>query len=167
MPIFDNRDIMFLINGYFPRHCPFVIGSIHKDCGVSLISNYRKQLNKANEALARDQQQMVDLECQIQRLMEKKACLSQQIEADITNVVTKGMLHFDEEKRRHLLNEAAQLSYSQLRIEKINRLNDCWNADHVNFETITELQAIERYVGKNSPGLLSQLGKFMLGGGNQ
>ena len=137
--------------------------SIHKDCGVSLISNYRKQLNEANEALARDQQQMVDLECQIQRLMEKKACLSQQIEADITNVVTKGMLHFNVETRRHLLDEAAQLSYSQLKIEKINRLNDCWNADHVDFETITELC----YVGKNSPGLLFQLGKSFLWGGNQ
>ena len=167
MPIFDNRDIMFLINGYFPRHCPFVIGSIHKDCGVSLISNYRKQLNKANEALARDQQQMVDLECQIQQLMEEKAILSQQIEADITNVVTKGMLHFNEEKRGPLLDKAAQLSYSQLKIEKINRLNDCWNADYVDFEIITELQAIEQYVGENSPGLHFQLGKFMLGGGNQ
>lgn len=163
MPIFDNRDIMFLINGYFPQHCPFVIGSIHKDCGVSLISNYWKQLNKASEALARDQQQMVDLERQIQQLMEEKAILSQQIEADITNVVTKGMLHFNVETRRHLLDEAAQLSYSQLKIEKINRLNDCWNADHVDFETITELC----YVGKNSPGLLFQLGKSFLGGGNQ
>ena len=158
---------MFLINGYFPRHCPFVIGSIHKDCGVSLISNYRKQLNKANEALARDQQQMVDLERQIQQLMEEKAILSQQIEADITNVVTKGMLHFNVETRRHLLDEAAQLSYSQLKIEKINRLNDCWNADYVDFEIITELQAIEQYVGENSPGLLFQLGKSFLGGGNQ
>ncbi len=167
MPIFDNRDIMFLINGYFPRHCPFVIGSIHKDCGVSLISNYRKQLNKANEALARDQQQMVDLERQIQQLMEEKAILSQQIEADITNVVTKGMLHFNEEKRGPLLDKAAQLSYSQLKIEKINRLNDCWNADYVDFEIITELQAIEQYVGENSPGLLFQLGKSFLGGGNQ
>lgn len=158
---------MFLINGYFPRHCPFVIGSIHKDCGVSLISNYRKQLNKANEALARDQQQMVDLERQIQQLMEEKAILSQQIEADITNVVTKGMLHFNEEKRGPLLDKAAQLSYSQLKIEKINRLNDCWNADYVDFEIITELQAIEQYVGENSPGLLFQLGKSFLGGGNQ
>ena len=167
MPIFDNRDIMFLINGYFPRHCPFVIGSIHKDCGVSLISNYRKQLNKANEALALYQQQMVDLERQIQQLMEEKAILSQQIEADITNVVTKGMLHFNEEKRGPLLDKAAQLSYSQLKIEKINRLNDCWNADYVDFEIITELQAIEQYVGENSPGLLFQLGKSFLGGGNQ
>ena len=167
MPIFDNRDIMFLINGYFPRHCPFVIGSIHKDCGVSLISNYWKQLNKASEALARDQQQMVDLERQIQQLMEEKAILSQQIEADITNVVTKGMLHFNEEKRGPLLDKAAQLSYSQLKIEKINRLNDCWNADYVDFEIITELQAIEQYVGENSPGLLFQLGKSFLGGGNQ
>ena len=140
-----------------------MIGSIHKDCGVSLISNYRKQLNEANEALARDQQQMVDLERQIQQLMEEKAILSQQIEADITNVVTKGMLHFNVETRRHLLDEAAQLSYSQLKIEKINRLNDCWNADHVDFETITELC----YVGKNSPGLLFQLGKSFLWGGNQ
>ena len=141
--------------------------SIHKDCGVSLISNYWKQLNKANEALARDQQQMVDLERQIQQLMEEKAILSQQIEADITNVVTKGMLHFNEEKRGPLLDKAAQLSYSQLKIEKINRLNDCWNADYVDFEIITELQAIEQYVGENSPGLLFQLGKSFLGGGNQ
>ena len=158
---------MSLINGYFPQHCPFVIGSIHKDCGVSLISNYWKQLNKASEALARDQQQMVDLERQIQQLMEEKAILSQQIEADITNVVTKGMLHFNEEKRGPLLDKAAQLSYSQLKIEKINRLNDCWNADYVDFEIITELQAIEQYVGENSPGLLFQLGKSFLGGGNQ
>ena len=110
---------------------------------------------------------MVDLERQIQQLMEEKAILSQQIEADITNVVTKGMLHFNEEKRGPLLDKAAQLSYSQLKIEKINRLNDCWNADYVDFEIITELQAIEQYVGENSPGLLFQLGKSFLGGGNQ
>lgn len=55
-----------------------------------------------------------------------------------------------------------------MKIEKIRCMDDSnWNADNVSLETITELQAMEEYVGENSPGLLSEFGKFMLGGGNK
>lgn len=135
---------------------------------MSPIPSYKKQFNQASEDLARDQQELLDLDEQIQALQKKKSDLTSQIEADKNNVVTKGMLYFDSEKRKHMLDKAEQLSYSRLKIEKIRSIDDqSWNSDNVDFETITELQAIERYVGKNSSGVLSQLGKLVLGGGNQ
>ena len=135
---------------------------------MSPISIYKKQLQKASRALARDQSQLLDIESQIQELQKKKSEITRQIEEDISNVVTKGMLYFDSEKRTQLLDDAAQLSYSQMKIEKIRCMDDSnWNADNVSLETITELQAMEEYVGENSPGLLSEFGKFMLGGGNK
>lgn len=135
---------------------------------MSPISIYKKQLQKASRALARDQSQLLDIESQIQELQKKKSEITRQIDEDISNVVTKGMLYFDSEKRTQLLDDAAQLSYSQMKIEKIRCMDDRnWNADNVSLETITELQAMEEYVGENSPGLLSEFGKFMLGGGNK
>lgn len=135
---------------------------------MSPISIYKKQLQKASRALARDQSQLLDIESQIQELQKKKSEITRQIDEDISNVVTKGMRYFDSEKRTQLLDDAAQLSYSQMKIEKIRCMDDSnWNADNVSLETITELQAMEEYVGENSPGLLSEFGKFMLGGGNK
>ena len=77
------------------------------------------------------------------------------------------MLYYDLSKRNELLDSAERLSYSQMKIERIRRINDSWNADNVDFETITELEAMEKYVGENSPGFLSKFGKYMLGGGNK
>ena len=62
---------------------------------MSPISIYKKQLQKASRALARDQSQLLDIESQIQELQKKKSEITRQIDEDISNVVTKGMLYFD------------------------------------------------------------------------
>ena len=135
---------------------------------MSPISTYKKQLKKASAALAQNQQRSLDKEIKIRELQEQKIEIDKQIDADISNVVTKGMLYFDSERREQLLNDAEELSYSQLKIEKIRCMSASnWNADNVDLETITELQAMEKYVEDNSPGFLSKLGKFVLGGGNK
>ena len=135
---------------------------------MSSISTYKKQLKQASKALAYDQAQLLNIEGQIQELQKKKSDITRQIDEDTSNVVTKGMLYFDSEKRAQLLDKAAQLSYSSMKIEKIRCIDGSnWNADNVNLETITELQAMEKYVGENAPGYLSDFGKFILGGGNK
>lgn len=135
---------------------------------MSPIPSYKKQFNQASEDLARDQQELLDLDEQIQALQKKKSDLTSQIEADKNNVVTKGMLYFDSEKRKHVLDEAEQLSYSRMKLDRLRGFDDqSWNSDNVDFETITEFQAMERYISENSPGILSWLGKSALGGGNQ
>lgn len=134
---------------------------------MSLISTYKKQFQEASKDLAHDQSQLLDIDSQIQRLQKKKSDITKQIEKDTNNVVTKGMLYYDLSKRNELLDSAERLSYSQMKIERIRRINDSWNADNVDFETITELEAMEKYVGENSPGFLSKFGKYMLGGGNK
>lgn len=135
---------------------------------MSPIPSYKKQFNQASEDLARDQQELLDLEEQIQALQKKKSDLTSQIEADKNNVVTKGMLYFDSEKRKHVLDKAEQLSYSRMKLDRLRGFDDqSWNSDNVDLETITEFQAMERYISENSPSILSQLGKSVLGGGNQ
>lgn len=135
---------------------------------MSPISTYKKQLRQASKALAHDQSQLRDIEGQIRELQKKKGEITRQIDEDTSNVVTKGMLYFDSEKRAQLLDQAGQLCYSQMNIDKIRYMDDSdWNADNVDLETITELQAMEKYVRENSPGFLSEFGKFVLGGGNK
>lgn len=135
---------------------------------MSPISNYKKQLNEANEELARNQRELLELDKRIQALQKEKRDVASRIEAGKNSVVTKGMLYFSSEKRKQVLDRAEQLSYSRLKIDKFRCLDDqSWNSDNVDFEMITELQAMERHIGDNSPGLLSQLGKFVLGGGNE
>jgi len=147
------------------RYRSFYYTCVKRECGVSLISIYKKQLREANDILACDQAQQRDIDKQIRELQEENLLLSKKIEEDITNVITKGMLYFDSSKREYLLNEAEQLSYSQMQIDKIRCIDDSnWNADNVDFETITVLQSMEQYVSDNSPGLLAKLGKFVLRG---
>ena len=70
-----------------------------------------------------------------------------------------------QKKRDELFRKASQLSYSQLKIDKLRSLDDAhWNADNVTLETIHELEALEAYIGDNSPGFLSSVGSFICGG---
>ena len=114
---------------------------------MSSISTYKKQLQIADCRLTSDQENLFN------------------IERDSQNVVTKGMLYYNSQKRDELFRKASQLSYSQLKIDKLRSLDDAhWNADNVTLETIHELEALEAYIGDNSPGFLSSVGSFICGG---
>lgn len=81
------------------------------------------------------------------------------------------MLYYDLKKREQLLDEATQLRYSQIKIDKLRRFDDKkWNADNVDFETVTELQAMESFVEDNLPdytrGVFAKIGKLISGGEN-
>lgn len=139
-----------------------------KDCGVSHISAHKRKFLEANKTLTRDQLEKMAVEKQIEDLIKRRDELEIKIEKDTKNVVIKGMIYYDSEKREHLLREAEHLSYSQLKIEKIRQFNDAtWNADNVDFDVITELQAIETHVGENSEGIFGAIGRFTFGGDNK
>lgn len=132
------------------------------------ISTYKKQLGEANKVLTNDLRQKLDIERQIQELQKRRDEMEQRICADTRNVVTKGMLYYGPEMRERLLTQGQQLSYSELKIGKLRQFdNTNWNADHVDLEVITELQALEAYVGENAPddtrGLLARLGRLIAG----
>ena len=132
---------------------------------MSSISTYKKQLQIADRRLTSDQENLFNIEREIEELQKKRETFYDQIERDSQNVVTKGMLYYNSQKRDELFRKASQLSYSQLKIDKLRSLDDAhWNADNVTLETIHELEALEAYIGDNSPGFLSSVGSFICGG---
>ena len=82
--------------------------------------------------------------------------------------VTDGLLHYNDEKRKILLKKAEELCYSKTIIDRLkNFTTSNWNSDSVTVGDIKDLQSIEEYVRKYTPGweksIFSLLGKIVLG----
>ena len=65
-----------------------------------------------------------------------------------------------------MLGEAEKLCYSKVTISRLKRFFvDDWNEDSVTIDDIREMQAIEKYVRKNTPAwkksVFSRIGDFV------
>ena len=76
-------------------------------------------------------------------------------------------MYYNQEKREAILNEAEKLRYSQETISRIRRKtgDENWNADNVGIEIMLELDAVDKFVGKNAAwwekSLLSKFGSLL------
>ena len=134
---------------------------------MSSISTYKRQLKRANRALANDQQRQVEIKKMIEELQEEYAAVGERIEEDRRNVVTKGMLYFNSSKREQLLEDAENLNYSKTTIERLRALGNAeWNADNVDEDIISAFESVEDYVNDNKPdwekSIPATIGKFFL-----
>lgn len=135
--------------------------------GVSVISSYKQQLKKVNKSLASDEQELLKIRASIAALQKREALVENRIEAGRQNKATKGMLRFSGKERATLLEKAEQLQYSQKAIDRLRDFDDQhWNADFVDYNTISDFEDVEKYVNDNEPewerGLFARIGKHFL-----
>lgn len=134
---------------------------------VSTISSYKKQFAEVNKCLTRDENELFKVRADIAALKEKERQLEKKVEEDRQNKVVKGMLYFSDDQRTSLLTRAEDLQYSKKTIDRLRTYTEQqWNADYVNYNTIEDFEAVEKYVNENEPdweqGILAKIGKSFL-----
>lgn len=134
---------------------------------VRAISNHKKRYQKATNKREQDLREKTRIEAQIALLEKQRDVVSQRIAEDDNDVVSEGLLYYNQEKREAILNEAEKLRYSQETISRIRRKtgDENWNADNVGIEIMLELDAVDKFVGKNAAwwekSLLSKFGSLL------
>lgn len=110
---------------------------------------------------------MTKIEAQIALLEKQRDAVSQKIAQDDNDVISEGLLYYNQRKRETILTEAEKLCYSKDKITAIRREteDENWNPDNVGIEIMLELNAVEKYVDKNASwwekSLFSKFGSLL------
>ncbi len=120
---------------------------------VRAISNYKKRYQKAMKKREQDLFEKATIEAQIALLEKQRYAVSQKIVQDDKNVVSAGLLYYNQKKRETIICEAEKLHYSKDKISAIRREteDENWNPDNVGIEIMLELNVAEKYVDNNVP----------------
>ena len=113
---------------------------------------FRQAINKYDKDLA-----------EIASLNKKLSDKNQEIENSKKDLITKGLLYYDHEKRNNIISKAEALKYSNSIITKLRKISsEDWNPDNIDENTIKDFQSMEMFVNDNTPrwekSILSKLG---------